>query len=66
MASCLKCGDEFSDKRKELGYETCLKCGEEDAQDEIESKKKRVAVAYNKGPVMYITSESMVKDLGKK
>ena len=66
MANCLKCDTEFSDKRKELNYETCLRCGEEDAQYEIENKKGRVAVAYNKGPHMYITSEAMVKDLGKK
>ena len=65
MAKCQKCDDEYSDRRKELGYETCLRCGEEDAQDEIENKKGRIAPAYNKGAYQYITSEAMVKDLGK-
>ena len=65
MAIC-KCGAEFSDKRKALGYETCLDCGEQEAQELVAKKKERVAPAYNKGPIMYITSLEMVKDLGKK
>ena len=28
MVFCIKCGDEYSDKRFELGYLTCLKHGE--------------------------------------
>lgn len=66
MANCKLCGEEFSDRRKALGYETCLICGEEDAQLEIREKSGRVGVAYNKGPLQFITSMEMVKDLGRK
>jgi len=65
MAICERCDGEFSDGREKLGYKTCLVCGEEDAQIEIEKKKLRVATPYNKGPYMFITSRSMVKDLGR-
>jgi predicted nucleic acid-binding Zn-ribbon protein len=64
MATC-KCGNEYSDKRKELGYETCLDCGEREAQELVSKKKEQIAPAYNKGPLMFITSMKMVKDLGK-
>ena len=66
MAICSNCGEEYDDKRATLGYKTCLECGEEDAQVEIENKRHRVAPAYNKGALQYITSFSMVKDLGRK
>lgn len=65
MATCSKCGDEFSEKRKELGYDTCLDCGEELAQVEIDKKRERIGIAYNKGSYQYITSKKMVNDLGK-
>jgi hypothetical protein len=60
------CGDSFSDKRKKLGYGTCLSCGAEEASYETDAKKKCVAISYNKGPYQFITSRSMVRDLGKK
>lgn len=28
MAFCIKCGDEYNDKRLDLGYLTCLRHGE--------------------------------------
>lgn len=28
MAFCIKCGDEFSERRAELGYKTCLEHGQ--------------------------------------
>jgi hypothetical protein len=65
MAMCVECDEEYPDARKALGYETCLECGQELAQIEIESRKLRIAPAFNKGPIMYITSLEMVKDLGK-
>ncbi len=65
MAIC-RCGKEFSDKRKELGYNVCLSCGEQEAQETIELKKKCVAPAYNKGGYQFITSRRMVLDIGKK
>lgn len=27
MPFCVKCGDDFHQKRAELGYRTCLSCG---------------------------------------
>jgi len=39
MATC-KCGNEFSDKRKMLGYNTCLDCGEQEAQELGKVKKE--------------------------
>lgn len=27
MAFCIKCGDDYNDRRKALGYKTCLSCG---------------------------------------
>ncbi len=32
MAECIECGEEYADKRAELGYKTCLVCGEADAR----------------------------------
>lgn len=37
-----------------------------EAAKEAESKKKMVAPAYNKGPLMYITAEADLTTLGKK
>jgi|DEB0MinimDraft_4_1074332.scaffolds.fasta_scaffold16982_5 hypothetical protein len=56
-AICEECGDDFSIKRKELGYDTCLACGEE----------KRIfptAPAFNKGAYTIVTINN-VKDIGK-
>ncbi len=36
------------------------------AQAEKDRKRRRLAVAYNKGPVMYITDGTDPKDLGRK
>lgn len=56
-AICKDCGDNFSIKRKQLGYNTCLDCGEE----------KRIfptAPAFNKGAYTIVTM-SNIKDIGK-
>jgi hypothetical protein len=66
MAICRNCGDIFSDKRAGLGYKTCLKCGAQDADLEKLEKGKRVAIPYNKGPYMLITSRKELTSLGKK
>lgn len=42
MATCIKCGDEFSDKRKALGYDTCLDCGEQEAKELARPKKEKL------------------------
>ena len=65
MAACEECGENFSEIRAELGYKTCLKCGEKDAQIEIDKRKLRIAIPYNKGPYMLILSEKELTSLGK-
>ena len=65
MATCIECGEEYSDQRKALNYDTCLECGEKLAKIELDKRRKRLAPAFNKGPIMYITSLQMVKDLGR-
>ena len=32
MSICITCEEEYSDKRKALGYSTCLDCGEAEAR----------------------------------
>ena len=32
MSICIKCEEEYSDKRNALGYTTCLECGETEAR----------------------------------
>ncbi len=32
MATCVKCEEEYTDRRLELGYPTCLECGALDAR----------------------------------
>lgn len=65
MAYCvnLDCGDEYSDKRKELGYDTCLECGRKDAVAEARRKAKRVSPLYSKGPTQYISDDTIKNDL---
>lgn len=65
MAECVNCGDEFSDKRAELGYNTCLDCGHEDAKIQAEIKTTKIGPAYNKGNYMYLGDNPNPKDFGK-
>jgi len=32
MAMCTNCGDQYSDRRLDLGYNTCMPCGDHVAQ----------------------------------
>ena len=64
-AECVECGDDYSPKRRALGYRTCLVCGDKEATRQIIQKSKRTAPAYNKGAYMYITSVKMAKEVGK-
>ena len=64
-AVCDYCGEHYSAKRKLLGYNSCLECGGYQADRERLAKSKRITVAYNKGPVMYITSPEAVKGIFK-
>ena len=63
--NCIDCGEEYSRKRKELGYDTCLDCGRKVAVKEILRKAKCIAPAFNKGAYMYIASKEAAKDAGK-
>ena len=65
MAICIECQEEYSDKRKKIGYDTCLECGDFEATKEIVRKSTCIAPAYNKGPYMFVTSSAMAKDVGK-
>jgi|JYMV01.1.fsa_nt_gi predicted nucleic acid-binding Zn-ribbon protein len=38
MAECIRCEEEYSDRRYELGYLTCLDCGATDAQRIISTR----------------------------
>lgn len=31
MAECIECGEEYPNRRQQLGYATCLTCGEQAA-----------------------------------
>jgi len=66
VPACEECGENFSEKRAELGYKTCLKCGEEDAQKEISKRKLRIAVLCNKSSYQYICSDKDLLTIGKK
>ena len=65
IAECVKCGEQYSYKRRELGYRTCLDCGRTEAIKEILRKATCVAPAFNKGAYMYIHSQQDAKDAGK-
>ena len=65
MAICIECDEEYSDRRKALGYRTCLDCGQDAAEREILRKARCTAPAYNKGGYMYISSVNMAKDVGR-
>ena len=54
---CRVCGNEFSEKRAALGYETCLLHGETE-------REFTVAPAYNKGAYQVISRQN-VKDIGR-
>ena len=65
MAICVECYEEYSDKRKALGYNTCLDCGDVAAAKQALHKAKCIAPAYNKGAYMYVSSNTMARDLGR-
>ena len=64
MAICIECDEEYSDRRKALGYNTCLDCGDAIATQQILYKAKCTAPAYNKGAYQVISKQD-VKDIGK-
>ena len=65
IAECVKCGEQYSYKRRELGYHTCLDCGSAEAMKEILRKATCIAPAFNKGAYIYIHTPQDAKDAGK-
>ena len=65
MAVCIKCYSEYSDKRKNIGYETCIVCGDKEAVKEAIRKSKCTAPLFNKGAYQYIGSINTVKSIGR-
>lgn len=66
MAECIECGEEYADKRYELGYQICLDCGGSAAYIEAVKKSKKIAPLYNKGAYQYITDDEDLTTIGKK
>jgi hypothetical protein len=65
FAVCDYCGEQYSAKRKLLGYNSCLDCGEVHAQKEKAFKATCTAPAYNKGAYQYVGSKDAVKGIFK-
>ncbi len=65
FAVCAYCGEQYSAKRKEIGYLSCLDCGDKHAQKEIAFKATCTAPAFNKGAYQYIGSKDAVKGIFK-
>lgn len=66
MAICIECEEEYSDRRREIGYEVCLNCGSAIAHQEALIKARRTAPAYSKGAYQYITDGAAASELGRK
>lgn len=65
FAVCVFCGEQYSAKRKEIGYLSCLECGDTHAQKEKAFKAKCTAPAFNKGAYTYIANTDQVKGIFK-
>ena len=58
---CLACGEEFSPKRRKIGYTLCLPCGDQKAR-----QTKHTIAPMNKSNYMFITDLSILKQLNPK
>jgi len=65
VAICVECWDEYSIRRKELGYKTCLECGEANARVEVARKAKCTAPGYNKGAYQYVGTVEAARGVGR-
>ena len=65
MAICIECGENYNQKRADLGYTICLECGQQQATQQTNARNKQVTIAYNKGPYMLITNKEQVKGIFK-
>ena len=57
MPVCAKCGEEFPQGRKALGYSTCQSCGEQVAKAELDKKFKQALPSHHKGGYTYVSPE---------
>ena len=58
---CVRCGDTYSAKRTNAGYQLCLLCGEEDAQ-----ARRHTIAPMHKSNYMLITNMEDLKGLNNK
>ena len=60
MAQCIKCGESYSDARKQLGYKVCLDCGEAASKQVV-----RTVVPLSKSTYQLVTDLDILKQLNK-
>lgn len=65
MAICIKCYQDYPDVRRLAGYPLCITCGDLAAALDLENKHKRIGVAWNKGPEMYLGSPEQTRKILK-
>jgi hypothetical protein len=61
MAMCTNCGDHYSDRRLNLGYNTCLPCG-----DHVAQTIRWLAAPINKSNYILISDLEDLKRLNPK
>lgn len=57
MAVCRDCGEEYPDRRAQLGYPTCLECGS--------PSPVRTVVPFPKSNYQLVTDRKLLKMLNK-
>ena len=63
MAECVECGEEYPDKRAELGYETCLECGAQEAHKQAVAKSDSPTIKETTSiSLMVLTFLSLVRN----
>lgn len=65
MTTCIKCYEQYPEKRKKLGYNICIKCGDKIANIEAKRKSKCIAPLFNKGAYQYVGNIEEVKYIGR-
>lgn len=57
MAVCNECGEDYPDRRRQLGYRNCLECGDAHAH----TVKFTVMPAYSKGAYQVVSREDVAR-----
>lgn len=60
-AFCCKCGDDYPEARRNLGYRTCLECG-----DHVARTVRHLAAPLNKSNYVVISNLDDLKQLNPK